>query len=77
MGQIGFIEKASRKKGSCEDEWYMYYYALPLLIVLTVLIVLFCVNCINCIIIIINCTNCIISWGGARPHPLVYHYSPY
>jgi len=26
--------------GTCEDEWYMYYYALPLLIVLTVLIVL-------------------------------------
>ena len=51
-----------------EDEWYMYYYALPLLIVLTVLIVLFYVNCINCIIII-NCTNCIISWGGASPLP--------
>jgi len=52
--------------GSCEDEWFMYYYALPLLIVLTVLIVLFCVNCI----IIINCTNCIISWGrGQAPSP--------
>jgi len=26
--------------GTCEDEWYMYYYALPLLTVLTVLTVL-------------------------------------
>ena len=58
----------AQNRGSCEDEWYVYYYALPLLIVLTVLIVLFCVNCINCIIVI-NCTDCIISWEGGKPPP--------
>ena len=53
-----WITISIKAQGTCEDEWYMYYYALPLLIVLTVLIVLI-------VLLIVLLT----SWGGGKPPP--------